>query len=77
MTSDFVTPSVEQRCIISFLVKVKPEEIIRRLNAQYGEGNLSVIGAVRLEGRKEVPDTAVSWQDHGRCVLGFRRNALC
>jgi hypothetical protein len=23
---------------------------------------------------QKIQDTAVSWQDHGRCVLGFRRN---
>jgi hypothetical protein len=42
MASDFSTPSVEQRCIIKFLLKeeVKPAEILHRLNAQYGEQTL-------------------------------------
>jgi hypothetical protein len=43
MASDLVSPSADQRCIIKFLVKekVKPEEFLRRLNAQYGENTLS------------------------------------
>jgi hypothetical protein len=43
MASDLITPCVEQCCIIKFLVKekVKPAEILHRLNAQYGEETLS------------------------------------
>jgi hypothetical protein len=43
MASDPVTPSVEQNCIIRFLVKEKlqPAEIIHKLYAQYGEQTLS------------------------------------
>jgi hypothetical protein len=39
MASDFVTPSVEQCCVIKFPVKeeVKLAEILHRLIAQYGE----------------------------------------
>jgi hypothetical protein len=46
MASDLATPSVEQRCIIKLLVKevVKPVEIRRMLNAQYGEETLSHAG---------------------------------
>jgi hypothetical protein len=43
MVSDLVIPSVEQRCIIKFLVKetVKLAEILHRLNAAHGEQTLS------------------------------------
>jgi hypothetical protein len=43
MVSDLVTPSAEQHCIIRILVKekVKPAEILCRLNAQYGEETMS------------------------------------
>jgi hypothetical protein len=43
MASDLVIPSVEQCCIIKFLMKekVKPAEILCKLNAQYGEETLS------------------------------------
>jgi hypothetical protein len=41
MGSDLVTPSVEQRCVIRLQVKVKPEEMICRLNMQHGEETLS------------------------------------
>jgi hypothetical protein len=43
MASDLVTPCVAQCCIIKFLVKekVKPAEVLHRLNAQYGEETLS------------------------------------
>jgi hypothetical protein len=41
MASDLVPSSVEQCCIIEFLVKEKPAEILYRLNAQYGEETLS------------------------------------
>jgi hypothetical protein len=39
MATDLVTPNVEQRYIIKFLVKMKMNyaEIVRRLNAQYEE----------------------------------------
>jgi hypothetical protein len=39
MLSDLVIPSVEQCCVNIFLVKekVKPEEILCRLDAQFGE----------------------------------------
>jgi hypothetical protein len=45
-----VNPSVEQRCIITFLVKkkLKPAEIIRRLNAQYVEETESCAGVLWL-----------------------------
>jgi hypothetical protein len=55
-----VRPSVEQRCIITFLVKqkMKPEEIIRKLNAQCEEETEPCAGVCGwcnkfLEGRKE------------------------
>jgi hypothetical protein len=43
MASDLFTPSVEQQCIIKFLVKeeVKSAKILCKLNAQYGEETLS------------------------------------
>jgi hypothetical protein len=43
MALDFVILSVEQCCIISFLMKekVKPAEILRRLSEQYGGKTLS------------------------------------
>jgi hypothetical protein len=43
LTSDLVTPSVEQ--LINFLVKekVKLAEILHRLNVQYGEETLSCV----------------------------------
>jgi hypothetical protein len=46
MASDLLTPSVEQRCVIKFIVReeVKPIEIPRRLNAQYGEETLTYAG---------------------------------
>jgi hypothetical protein len=60
MASDLVTPSAEQRCVITFLVKeeIRPAEILRR-NAQYGEEThscASVCGwySKFYEGRKEV-----------------------
>lgn len=42
MSSKEVTPDMEQRITIKFLVKkrVKLAEILRRLNAQYGEKSL-------------------------------------
>jgi hypothetical protein len=42
MASSLVTPSIEQHCIIKFLleVKVKLTEILHVLNAQYGECTL-------------------------------------
>jgi ABC-type Fe3+-citrate transport system substrate-binding protein len=58
--SDLVIPSVEQHCIIKFLLKekVKPAEILPRLNAQYGEEILSCASIYDWynkfsEGRKE------------------------
>jgi hypothetical protein len=44
MVSDPVTPSVEQCCIIKFLIKekAKPSEIGRGLNGQYVEEILSL-----------------------------------
>jgi hypothetical protein len=84
MASDHVTPSIKQRCIIKFLVKekVKPADILHKLNAQYGEKTLSRASVYDWydkfsEGREEVQDTAVSWQDHGKCVLEFRRGDSC
>jgi hypothetical protein len=43
MASHLVTHSVEQRCVIKFVVrdKVKAAETLHRLNAEYGEGGLS------------------------------------
>jgi hypothetical protein len=59
--SDLATPSVKQHSIITFLVteKVKPTEILHRLNAQYGEESLSHSNVYEWynkfsEGRKEV-----------------------
>jgi hypothetical protein len=45
IASDLVTPSIEQYCIIKFLVKenVKSAEILHRLNPQYGEETLSFV----------------------------------
>jgi hypothetical protein len=40
MESDLVTQSVEQHCIVRFLVKVKSAEIVYRLNAQYEKETL-------------------------------------
>jgi hypothetical protein len=61
MTSDLVSPSVEQRCIIIFLVKeeMKPAEILCRLIEQYGEEALSRANVSDLcskfpKGHKEV-----------------------
>jgi hypothetical protein len=41
--SNLVIPSAEQHCIIKFLMKekMKPAEILPRLNAQCGEETLS------------------------------------
>jgi hypothetical protein len=46
MVSDTVTQSVEQCCVIKFLVKekVKLAEILCRLSALYGEGTMSHAG---------------------------------
>ena len=43
MAASSVSVAVEQRCVIKFLVKekVKPAEIFRRLQAQYGEQTMS------------------------------------
>jgi histone-lysine N-methyltransferase SETMAR len=43
MAASSVSATVEQRCVIKFLVKenVKPAEILRRLQAQYGEQTMS------------------------------------
>jgi hypothetical protein len=59
MASDPVTPSVEQRCIIKFLVKAKvaPNNVLRRLIARYGEETLSPASVTRnkvSEGREQV-----------------------
>jgi hypothetical protein len=71
MASDLVTSSVEQCYVTKFLVKerVKPAEILHRLNTQYGERTLShasVCGwySEFSEGYKDVQDTAVSWKNH-------------
>jgi hypothetical protein len=76
-----VTPSVEQGCIIKFLVegKVKPTDILRKLNAQYWEEALSRASDYDSydkfsEGRTEVQDTAVNWHNHGKRVLRFGRS---
>jgi hypothetical protein len=37
MASNLVVPSAEQCCIIKFLEKVKPAEIVHRLSVQYGK----------------------------------------
>jgi hypothetical protein len=34
-------------------------------------GTVSFVKVIRIQG------TAVSWEDYGRCVLGFRRSDLC
>jgi hypothetical protein len=69
MTSDLVTPSAEQCYLIIFTVKekVKPAEILPRLNARYRDETMSHAsiydGHIRFfECCKEVQDTAISWQ---------------
>jgi hypothetical protein len=46
MVSDLATPNVGQRLIIKFLAKkkVKPADILRTLNAQYGKETQSCAG---------------------------------
>jgi hypothetical protein len=54
MMSDFITSSVEQCCIIKFVVKekVKVAEFLRRLSVQYAEGRyhmqVCMIGAANF-----------------------------
>jgi hypothetical protein len=51
--SDLVTPSVEQCCIIKFLLKekVKPAEILCNLNAEYEEETLSCASVYDWKGK--------------------------
>jgi hypothetical protein len=48
MASDLVFPSAEMGRMMKFLVKVKPAEILHRLNAQYGQETLSHESAYEL-----------------------------
>jgi hypothetical protein len=65
MASDHVTPSAEQRCIIKSGVegKVKPADILPKLNARYGEETMSRASGYDsydkfTEGRKEVQNSS-------------------
>jgi hypothetical protein len=67
ITSDLVTPSVEQCYNVIFTVEeiVKPAEILPRFNAQYGKETLSHASICDQhikfpEGCKEVQDTAIT-----------------
>lgn len=78
-----MTPSVEQRCTFKFLMQeeVQPTEILRKLIHSMRKSlcqlRVSVIGTVNfLKASKEFR-TAVSWQDHGKCVLGFGMSDSC
>jgi hypothetical protein len=61
--------------------KVKPAEVLHELNAQRGEETLSQASACgwfsKLSEAPKFQDKAVSWQDHGKCVPGFRRTGSC
>jgi hypothetical protein len=69
MVPDLLTPSVEQHCIIKFLVKgkMKPAEILHRLNAQYGKETQTfkcLAGTVSFLKAKKIQDShqlARSW----------------
>jgi hypothetical protein len=76
VVSDLATPNVELCCII--ILTANPAEIRRRLNAQYVEETLMCANIydwynILCERHKKFR-AALSWQDHGKCVLGFMRN---
>jgi hypothetical protein len=91
MESDVVCSCVEQRCIIEFLVnkKLKPAEILRRLNAQYGWETLSCTSVCDWyikfpEGRKEVEThlpagkimEIILWASEGVILVDFLPNGV-
>jgi hypothetical protein len=80
MASGLVAPSLEQHCIIKFLVevKVKAAEILYVLNAQYGEETLLHANGydwcnVFYEGCKEVLNLLHAYVQPAAVLLLCRR----